>query len=679
MSLLSRFNLLMKRLSQFLYKLLLTILAGIFISISTFPGEVIAFDLRNTPPQYREQARVREAPIPSVPRLGARPGLPEPSAPDNTFSNQPPCPAFEPQPDFSNPPSIKSDSNQVLNTTLTAINPGSFTFGDAIFKTYDHVKYSSSQAAFVVPEDKQIIALYQTPKDPSPTYIPPILRVSPGDIVKLNLENKLTNSAPQDTNFHYHGFNVPATKNADDVLIHVHPGNSDQMNFEVPPNHQPGLFWYHPHVHDDSDSQVLSGMSSGIIVNGIEDYYSIIDGIPLQTGESKPLTERVILFKDLQLKDDKSGFQYACYTLNGLVNPKITIQPGEVQFWRIGNIGADIYINLSLENSQDKTRTKTQPFYILARDGNTVNQPFAQDQILLAPGNRVEVLVIGDPSGQQYNLVSNEVLNTDYNPNVTPPTSRATFLGNPIVATVLSQGEQVNYDIKVSSQGEQVNSDSQEALKNYILRQRRQTPKDKDKQDDLPDIDSLAKMQIPTNHQRLFTFTQNFANPNKAARGGEFYINDNTYDENHIDTVVRIGDTEEWTLVNATPTHHAFHIHQLDFLVTKVNGVDQLPRVYQDTVDLPPCTKAKADNDNCQLGTESVTVVRIPFTNNIIAAKFDGPVPTSGSDTYEYDNGKFVGGQFVYHCHLLYHEDHGMMQNLLVLPAPSNDSLSSPS
>ncbi|WP_442949482.1 multicopper oxidase domain-containing protein [Nostoc sp.] len=34
-------------------------------------------------------------------------------------------------------------------------------------------------------------------------------------------------------------------------------------------------------------------------------------------------------------------------------------------------------------------------------------------------------------------------------------------------------------------------------------------------------------------------------------------------------------------------------------------------------------------------------------------------------------NGKFVGGQFVYHCHLLYHEDHGMMQNILVLPPVS--------
>ena len=696
----------MKHLSQFLYKLLLTILAGIFISISTFPGKVIAFDLSNTPPQYREQARQQEAQL-RKPRLGARPGLPELGAPEANQLDANGCPLVDNQPDFSNPLFIPSSSDKGLNTTLTAINPESFSLGKATFKSNYPLLYSHPATNDNPPKadlDKpmvltqnpnqanQRIALYKTNEKPSGTYTPPILRVSPGDTIKLKLDNQLTGqwsgSAPQDTNFHYHGFNVPATENADNVLIHVHPEQSDQMDFEIPKNHQPGLYWYHPHVHDDSDSQILSGLSGGIIVNGIEKNYPIINGIPLfnrdplKQDKLEPLTERVILFKDLQLIDT-TGTRYTCYTLNGLVNPKISIQPGEVQFWRIGNIGADYYINLSLEKApasdpsnpdtsapKNLDAKKTQPFYILARDSNVVNHPFAQDQILLAPGNRVEVLVIGDPSGQQYNLVSKEVLNTDYNPNSIPQTSRATFVGNPIVATVLSQGKQVNYDIKVSSQGEQVNSDSQEALKNYILSQRPQ-----DKSDDLPSVDELAKKDIPSQHKRTFTFTQNFANPNKAARGGEFYINDTTYDENHIDTTVRLGDIEEWTLVNATPTHHAFHIHQLDFLVTNVNGKDQPPQGYQDTVDLPPCTTPTDDNDGCKAGV-SETVVRIPFTNPLIAAKFvDGrEFPNTTTDThndpqgYEYDNGKFVGGQFVYHCHLLYHEDHGMMQNILVLP-----------
>lgn len=180
-------------------------------------------------------------------------------------------------------------------------------------------------------------------------------------------------------------------------------------------------------------------------------------------------------------------------------------------------------------------------------------------------------------------------------------------------------------------------------------------------------------MSILPNHQRTFTFTQDFTNKNKAARGGEFYINDNIYDENQFNTVVRLGDIEEWTLVNATPVHHVFHIHQLDFLVTEVNGKSQLTsnyaQGYQDVIDLPPCATAKDNNDSCDPKTETKTVVRIPFTNKIIAAKFDGNQDYNlDTDNSIYKNGQFVGGQFVYHCHLLYHEDHGMMQNILVLP-----------
>ncbi|WP_298916909.1 multicopper oxidase domain-containing protein [uncultured Nostoc sp.] len=95
---------------------------------------------------------------------------------------------------------------------------------------------------------------------------------------------------------------------------------------------------------------------------------------------------------------------------------------------------------------------------------------------------------------------------------------------------------------------------------------------------------------------------------------------------------------------------------------------------YQDVVDLPPCATAKDNNDSCDPNTVTKTVVRIPFTNKIIAAKFDGKEPPDDNDKSTYENGQFVGGKFVYHCHLLYHEDHGMMQNILVLPPPKSST-----
>ncbi|MEH2425185.1 MAG: multicopper oxidase domain-containing protein [Nostoc sp.] len=612
----------MKRLSQFLYKLLLTALVGIFISISTFPGEVIALNLSKIAPQFREQARQQEAQKarPQVPRPGgAAPGAPvleEGVPPPDPDLNGCPPPSYN---IFGTPPTISS-TNGVLEVTLTASDSSSFKVANATFTT----DQNKQQAVTLYKTDQNELDQYM--------YMPPILQVSPGDTIKLKLDNELTNTAVLndiDTNLHYHGFNVSPSEGADNVLEHVKPKTAYQMNFKIPDNHQPGLFWYHPHVHTDSDTQVFGGMSGGIIVNGIEKYYPILNGIPLQTGEPSHLTERVILFKDLGLLSTDNNC-YKCYTLNSVVNPNLTIRPGEVQFWRIGNIGSDTYMNLSLEDATTKTR---QPFYILARDGNVVSQPLEQYQILLPPANRVEVLVIGGlPSSPKtsplYNLVSDAVPNTD------PNNSPSSFDGNQrIVATVSLQDDPVNYNTGTIP------------LVDYI---KNQEPSILDS--DLPSPTELAQWHIPNKNKRQFEFSQNTSN-------NIYRINNKQYDFDRIDTIVHLNDIEEWTLVNATPVHHVFHIHQLDFIVTNINGIDQPLQGYEDSIDLPPCSIG-LDNDTCQPGTESKTVVRIPFTNPLIAAKYDV-------------NGRPVGGEFVYHCHLLFHEDNGMMQNIQVLPASS--------
>lgn len=113
------------------------------------------------------------------------------------------------------------------------------------------------------------------------------------------------------------------------------------------------------------------------------------------------------------------------------------------------------------------------------------------------------------------------------------------------------------------------------------------------------------------------TRTKVFTEDDKA---GVFMIDGKVFDENRVDDVVRLGTSEEWTLRNETSEQHPFHIHVNDFQVLSVNGRPYEARGRQDTVTLP----AKGE-----------VVVRIPFT--------DYP------------------GKFVYHCHILNHEDHGMM------------------
>jgi suppressor of ftsI len=119
---------------------------------------------------------------------------------------------------------------------------------------------------------------------------------------------------------------------------------------------------------------------------------------------------------------------------------------------------------------------------------------------------------------------------------------------------------------------------------------------------------------------------------------GRFMINDKTYDPSRIDVRVALGDTLEWVISNPDVTgrpglendHHVFHIHQGDFLVTQVNG---------QTVD------SNGTQDRVNLETGDTVRARMAFTEG------------------------FQTGLLVFHCHILFHEDNGMMQNICVYPA----------
>ena len=92
------------------------------------------------------------------------------------------------------------------------------------------------------------------------------------------------------------------------------------------------------------------------------------------------------------------------------------------------------------------------------------------------------------------------------------------------------------------------------------------------------------------------------------------------FDPRRVDQHVRLGDLEEWTLRNIDDDEHPFHIHINDFQVMSVNGQPYRARGLQDTVVLPG---------------HGQVVIRIPFDD--------------------------FSGKFVYHCHIMFHGDGGMM------------------
>jgi FtsP/CotA-like multicopper oxidase with cupredoxin domain len=134
---------------------------------------------------------------------------------------------------------------------------------------------------------------------------------------------------------------------------------------------------------------------------------------------------------------------------------------------------------------------------------------------------------------------------------------------------------------------------------------------------------------LPVTGQRTIVYTEN-------AAGTEFYLNGKAFDMTRIDVQVTLGDVEEWTLVNRTDERHTFHIHQLDFLVQELSGTGTLETTagLRDNIDIPP-----RDPVTKQPG---IAKIKIPFTDPLIV------------------------GMFPFHCHILEHEDAGMMGTLVV-------------
>nr|WP_071104896.1 multicopper oxidase domain-containing protein [Moorena producens] len=582
----------------------------------------------------------------------------------------------------------------------------------------------------------------------------------PGELpqTKENLENQ-----SQYTNIHYHGFNMSPLLGGDDVLVEVHsnvtpltgftptttgpitpggyyPGDDPadstygsiadyHMGVKIPKVHQSGLFWYHSHAHSLSDTQVLAGLSGGMIIKGSNYYYTILDpteGIqpnPDQNIGTEPeqfsVRQKVMLFK--QFTDVVGEGGKRCFPLNDKVNPQITIKPGEVQFWRIANIGADHYLNIALENLEDPDNPEfAEPnghpnFYILARDADFVKQPVATNSVLLPPATRVEVLVVGGDPGSTYHLVSDFktdlVTDNDYEWTGAPGTR------NYVLATVNveAQSEKVCYDTAAGyalSLGTRCTGT--QTLNNYILSQE---AVESDKL--LPTPDTLASLSEcgpgsariadllaqdgGKKRQQLKKLAQKYhmsfkslldlldsslcitpgdAYSDALSQKRYFYLSSDgtkffltafnedqgtypptqigdVYNGNRIDKISAVGDIEEWHLVNATTAAHVFHIHQLDFLVTEVILPEDPGDTYNNYEIDGSCTNdgTLPDGENgwrCPLKTQgyrdvinlpgnSITTIRIPFVN------------------------PFITGIFVYHCHILLHEDKGMMHNLKVV------------
>ncbi|MEI9930987.1 MAG: multicopper oxidase domain-containing protein [Rhizomicrobium sp.] len=464
----------------------------------------------------------------------------------------------------------------------------------------------------------------------------PTLHVNPGDKIEMTVTNSLPSTVGsqaevvsngqdvcgnatmtlESVNVHFHGTNTSPQCHSDEV-VHtlINPGETFEYTIRIPADEPPGMYWYHPHVHGISSVAVTGGACGAIIVEGIENIQGAVSGLP----------QRILLLRDMPLINSAFGptphpvgpapFWDLSLNYVPVVYPiyrpsVIKMHAGEKEFWRVVNSSANSIFDIQL--TYDGVQ---QPLQIVALDGVPTGSQdgkhqgtiITQNDILLPPAGRAEFIVTAPSASVKRAELS--TLGIDTGP-----------LGDSLPARPISTIELTADPIALPVEHASGKPNPQR----------------------FAGLDRIK----PTITRHLY-FSETFSHASHGAHsngaaGVNFFITvrgqtPKLFDPNDPPAITTTqGAVEDWIIQNHAAEVHEFHMHQIHFLLLAVNGVpvSAEQRQFYDTYQVPYWD---------QVGKYPSIKVRMDFR---------GPVV----------------GDFVYHCHILQHEDGGMMEKIRVLP-----------
>ncbi len=399
-------------------------------------------------------------------------------------------------------------------------------------------------------------------------YPAPTIMAKKGDILKVHFKNSLPMMGEnilghrrEITNLHTHGLHVSPSGNSDNSMLMFMSGDAFDYEFDLSKQYPATLNIYHPHVHGSVAEQCWGGMMGAIsiddeidVLSGYETHLLILKDIALSGNEPEPYTS---------IMEYMHGKEGNIVMVNGLVNPALPINPGQVQRWRILNASNARFYKLSLEN---------HAMYVVGTEGGLLDRPYAMSSILLSPGERLDVLIKANQTPRNYK-----------------------FYSLPYDRGGMSMGQQITL-MTLSYKGSRVN----DAIP--------------------PVIDAAAKRITP-----VISKTERLVLSMGQGRG---YINGITFTmENYFSIHSQLGTYEVWEILNQSGMDHPFHQHVNACQVLSITGGDPSYASFY--------TNTPAWKD----------VVIVPKWGSI---KILVPV-------MDYD------GMAMFHCHILEHEDIGMM------------------
>lgn len=352
----------------------------------------------------------------------------------------------------------------------------------------------------------------------------PTLMADMGDRLVI----KVTNNLSEPTVVHWHGIRLPAGMDGtDSVQKPIQPGETFEYSFIVPDS---GTFWYH--AHQNETVQMERGMYGSLIVSDPHD--PIVDA------------DKVFMIDDMKL-DAKNEFKKGNFIsrwaerhdgregntllVNGIENFNTTIYAGQTERWRFINSASARYFRLYLGG---------KAFRVIATDGGLINSPIEMNELMLVPGERVDILVGPFIEGERFPIES-------------LPYDRM---------TMVKSGKKTFGQVEVVGRKATVFTDPEE----------------------MREIKPLALQDSEPSRKIKFSVGPSLRN------GIDFLVNGETH---ATDKPAKVGEVQIWEISNTSLMDHPFHLHGFFFQVLDINGKAPAFISWKDTVNLPPRSKVK--------------------------------------------------------------------------------------
>ena len=482
---------------------------------------------------------------------------------------------------------------------------------------------TNAQATYTLTANKDVNVTINTPEGswitPMWRYnneqLPVIIRTNRGNAMTLKLNNQLDSNST----IHWHGFKIPAIMDGGPDVPVVAGGTKD-YTFTM---QQPAApLWFHPHPDMQTGKQVYMGLAGVFLLeDSISKQLEADNNLPSGDKDITLLVQdrrfapeangvRELQYKTMEM--DSDGMLGDKVLVNGSVTPKLNVQTAQYRL--------RLY-NVSNARNYDFAFDDNRSFKVVATDGGLMNEPVEVNHITLGAAERVEIIAdfskdsVGDKvlmisrvsNGGMMNMGGMSGMGGNGNSGMNGMSGMG---GNN--TNLNSMGGMRG--MASSGQGFAImRFDVNESVTDNVTLYSK-----------LPSSAEIATRIDPAtasnaNSPRQFVMTMG-----RGGNGMSFVINGKSFDANRVDEFIASGATEIWEIKNASMMAHPFHAHAVQYQIIERNG--------------KPAT-------GTDLGWKDTFLVQ-PGGSVKIVAKFD--------PTINY-------GDYMYHCHILEHEDAGMM------------------